>query len=49
MIDLADGKITVLDTGRTLEAMALPDEIGAILAGGGMENYLAAKFSGTSS
>ncbi|MDX2378662.1 MAG: 3-isopropylmalate dehydratase [Acidimicrobiia bacterium] len=47
-IDVAAGKITVLDTGRELDAVALPDEISAILNAGGMENYLAAKFGATS-
>lgn len=44
-IDLAGGRVVVLDTGQELDAVALPDEIGAILRVGGMENYLAAKFS----
>jgi len=44
-IDLAAGQITVNETGQVLEAVALPDEIGRILAVGGMENYLAAKFA----
>jgi 3-isopropylmalate/(R)-2-methylmalate dehydratase small subunit len=44
-IDLAAGRVTVLDTGQALDAVALPDEVGAILRAGGMENYLAAKFS----
>jgi 3-isopropylmalate/(R)-2-methylmalate dehydratase small subunit len=43
-IDLGAGKITVVDSGRVLDAVALPAEIGAILHAGGMENYLAAKF-----
>lgn len=43
-IDLGAGKITVIDTGRELDSVALPAEIGAILDIGGMENYLAAKF-----
>jgi len=47
-IDLGVGKITVIDTGRELDAVALPDEIGEILNAGGMENYLAAKFHRTS-
>jgi 3-isopropylmalate/(R)-2-methylmalate dehydratase small subunit len=47
-IDLGIGKITVIDTGRELDAVALPDEIGEILNAGGMENYLAAKFGRTS-
>jgi 3-isopropylmalate/(R)-2-methylmalate dehydratase small subunit len=47
-IDLGAGKITVIDSGRELDAVALPDEIGAILNAGGMENYLAAKFRGMS-
>ncbi|MDH3292707.1 MAG: 3-isopropylmalate dehydratase small subunit [Acidimicrobiia bacterium] len=47
-IDVAAGRLTVLDTGEVLEAVALPKEIGSILAVGGMENYLAATFkSGT--
>ena len=41
-IDLATGRITVIDTGEVLEAVALPSEIGSILAVGGLENYLAA-------
>ncbi len=41
-IDLAAGRITVIDTGEVLDAVALPEEIGSILAVGGMENYLAA-------
>jgi len=45
-IDLAVGRVTVLDTGQELAAVALPAEIGAILGAGGMENYLAAKFTG---
>jgi len=45
-IDLAVGRVTVLDTGQELAAVALPAEIGAILGVGGMENYLAAKFTG---
>jgi 3-isopropylmalate/(R)-2-methylmalate dehydratase small subunit len=44
-INLAAGRVTVLDTGQALDAVALPDEVGAILRAGGMENYLAAKFS----
>jgi 3-isopropylmalate/(R)-2-methylmalate dehydratase small subunit len=44
-IDLAGGLVTVLDTGTELEAVALPDAIGAILSAGGMENFLAAKFA----
>ena len=44
-IDLAAGHVTILETGQILDAVALPDEIGAILAVGGMENYLAAKFA----
>ena len=48
-IDLALGQVTVLDTGRQLDAVALPAEIFAILGVGGMENYLAAKFSGAAS
>ena len=43
-IDLGAGKITVIDTGRELDSVALPAEIGAILDIGGMENYLAVKF-----
>ena len=46
-IDLAAGKVTVLDTGVELSAVALPDEIGEILKMGGMENYLAAKLART--
>jgi len=45
-IDLAAGKVTIRETGRELDAVALPPEIGAILGAGGMENYLAAKFAG---
>jgi 3-isopropylmalate/(R)-2-methylmalate dehydratase small subunit len=45
-IDLAAGKVTILDTGQELDAVALPQEIGEILGAGGMENYLAAKFAG---
>lgn len=43
-VDLAAGKVTIVDTGQELPAVALPDEIGAILAVGGMENFLAAQF-----
>lgn len=45
-IDLAVGRVKVLDTGQELDAVALPAEIGAILGAGGMENFLAAKFNG---
>lgn len=45
-INLAAGKVTILDTGQELDAVALPPEIGEILGAGGMENYLAAKFLG---
>ncbi len=45
-IDLAAGRITVVETGEVLEAVALPEEIGAILAVGGMENHLASLFAG---
>ena len=48
-IDLAHGRVTVLDTGTELSAVPLPDEISAILHAGGMENFLAARFSGTAS
>ena len=44
-IDLAAGKVVILDTGVELSAVALPEEIGEILKMGGMENYLAAKLS----
>ena len=40
-IDVAAGRLTVVDTGEVLESVALPSEIGSILAVGGMENYLA--------
>lgn len=46
-IELTEGRVTVLDTGQVLNAVPLPDEIGAILAVGGLENYLAAKLRGT--
>jgi len=45
-IDLAAGTVTILDTRRVLDTVALPAEIGEILGAGGMENYLAAKFAG---
>jgi 3-isopropylmalate/(R)-2-methylmalate dehydratase small subunit len=45
-VDLAAGKVTILDTGEELDAVALPPEIGEILGVGGMENYLEAKFAG---
>ena len=48
-VDLTRGQVTVLDTGAELDAVALPDEVGAILRAGGMENFLAARFSGTAS
>jgi 3-isopropylmalate/(R)-2-methylmalate dehydratase small subunit len=44
-IDLAAGRVTILDTGQALDAVALPEEIGEILAAGGMENYLAARLA----
>jgi 3-isopropylmalate/(R)-2-methylmalate dehydratase small subunit len=44
-IDLAAGTVTIIDTGQVLPAVALPAEIGEILSAGGMENYLAAKFT----
>jgi len=44
-VDLAAGKVTIVDTGVQLDAVALPEEIGEILAVGGLENYLAAKFA----
>ena len=40
-IDVVQGSVTVLDTGRRLDAVALPDTIAAILLAGGMEEYLA--------
>ena len=43
-IDLAAGTVTILGTGQVLDAVALPPEIGEILAAGGMEDYLVAKF-----
>jgi 3-isopropylmalate/(R)-2-methylmalate dehydratase small subunit len=46
LIDLAAGTVTILETGQVLAAVALPEEIGAILGAGGMENYLTAKFAG---
>ncbi len=45
-IDIAAGRVTVVDTGEVLNAVALPDEIGSILAVGGLENHLAALFAG---
>jgi len=48
-IDVAAGTVTILDTGRVLDAVALPAEIGEILGAGGMENFLAAKFAGDKS
>lgn len=47
-IDVIHGTVTVLDTGRQLDAVALPDTIAEILHAGGMENYLADKFAGGS-
>lgn len=44
-IDLAAGRITVVETGDVLEAVALPDEIGSILAVGGLENHLTTLFA----
>jgi len=44
-IDVVRGSVTVLDTGRRLDAVALPDAIAAILFAGGMENYLAITLS----
>ncbi|MFT4864892.1 MAG: 3-isopropylmalate/(R)-2-methylmalate dehydratase small subunit [Ilumatobacter sp.] len=44
-IDLAAGKVVILDTGVELSAVALPEEIGEILKMGGMENYLAVKLA----
>lgn len=48
-VDLAQGRVTVIDTGAELDAVALPEEISAILRAGGMENFLAARFSGAAS
>ena len=48
-IDVARGRVEVLETGAEFDAVALPDEVGAILRAGGMENFLAAKFSGAGS
>ncbi len=48
-IDLASGIVTIVDTGQQLEAVPLPQEVGEILTAGGMENYLAAKFTGAHS
>jgi len=48
-IDLATGIVTIVDTGQQLEAVPLPQEVGEILTAGGMENYLAAKFTGAHS
>ena len=45
-IDVVQGVVTVLDTGRRLDAVALPDTIAEILLAGGMEDYLAMKLSG---
>ena len=45
-IDLTAGTVTIIDTGQHLDAVALPQEIGEILASGGMENYLVARFAG---
>jgi 3-isopropylmalate/(R)-2-methylmalate dehydratase small subunit len=45
-VDLAGGVVTILDSGRRLDAVALPDTIGAILRAGGMENHLANQFAG---
>jgi 3-isopropylmalate/(R)-2-methylmalate dehydratase small subunit len=44
-IDVVRGMVTVLQTGQKLDAVALPATIAEILHAGGMENYLAAKFS----
>jgi 3-isopropylmalate/(R)-2-methylmalate dehydratase small subunit len=44
-IDVEAGIVTVLETGRRLEAVALPDVIAPILRAGGMENYLAMTLS----
>lgn len=48
-VDLARGRVTVIDSGVELDAVPLPDEIAAILQAGGMENFLAARLSGATS
>ncbi len=39
-VDVENGTVEVVDTGVVYQGVALPEEIGAILRVGGMENYL---------
>ena len=39
-IDLVEGTVTVVDTGRVLEAVSLPAEIASILDAGGLVEYI---------
>jgi 3-isopropylmalate/(R)-2-methylmalate dehydratase small subunit len=43
-IDVDGGRVEVLDTGASLEAVPLPDEIGAILKAGGLVPLLREQF-----
>lgn len=43
-VDLEAGRVEVVDTGAVLDAVPLPEEIGAILAVGGLEEHLKARF-----
>jgi len=45
-IDTENGRVLVVETGATHEAIALPDEVGRILAAGGLEPLLKQQFAG---
>jgi 3-isopropylmalate dehydratase small subunit len=44
-IEVASGSVEIVETGRVLAGIPIPDGVGEILACGGLENYLAARLS----